>query len=407
MGRGQTTIELLILIGVSLTALSIVYEIYSDQLDSGGAAKDVMLVRTTLSRLTNSANALHLSGTGSRASVLVELPSTIVMSESIIRGPSIFVKLSNGNTILSSADVNFSGDFKKSEGVYVTGGYYASLYFDGNAVTISYEDYDLSTDTISFSAKQGSLVEKSFSIRNTSPSTAAFWVSSDFSNSPFVTMSIGSDDSSFSLSSGEVRVVDINFLISSSAMGVYSGSINVIGLVSNGTSDSNVSKTIGVSVESFLEIKSVMIYPKSAQVNIPVGDMRQVRFSVCNTSSSDFNGVSWERDSNRDANMLLWFSWEPTDSNGSTISRVKNSDCNIFDLNVTVPFSTPFGNYDSNFTVSLADGNYFTSYLYVTVSSWLYYKILFLSGKSSFDVNALWGSSFFSSTSFAHGVIPT
>ncbi|VVB75366.1 Concanavalin A-like lectin/glucanases superfamily protein [uncultured archaeon] len=247
--RGQTTVELLLLLGVSLTALLIVYSLYGQQIQYSTSAKEIATAKSTIERMVTAANSLSISGAGSRTIVLVELPTSLRMDDSGIYGNELVLKLRNRTDIVGMADVNFSGTWKRNGNSFVKGGYYATLVFDGNAVNIIYDDFDLSTESISIQTKQSTISQSSFTIRNNSSKTAYFTVASDFSNSPYAVISLGTGDNSFSLGEGEMRLIDINLETNSSAYGNYSGAIDIEAQLNDNYRDYNISKQVVVSAE--------------------------------------------------------------------------------------------------------------------------------------------------------------
>ncbi|MFA5126134.1 MAG: hypothetical protein WC462_03980 [archaeon] len=365
--QGQTTIELLIILAASLVALGIIYYLYSEQVYFSVEAQELATAKSTIERMVNAANSVYISGAGSKARVLINIDSSFDMDNSNIVGRSILIRLSDGTDIAGSADVNLSGSWKKFDDQYVLDGYYATLVFDGNIVNIYYDDFELSNESIYVSALQGTTISKYFSVRNLSVDTAYFLVSNNFSHNPFAELSIDPSDVYFSLTNNESRVIDFNIILDDSSSGNYAGSIEIIGEISDGVSDSNFTKYVNVSVESFLEMNDLLIYPKTTSfTTIPDSNVTK-SFSVCNSSSTDISGISWSRDSNVDANMLSWFSFNPADSEGVVITEVAGGVCKDFDLTFVVPLGATPKIYDSNFTATYNDGNAFTAYIYATI----------------------------------------
>lgn len=363
--RGQTTIELFLLLAVSLVALSIIYSLYSDQIFASSQAREVATSRATISRLVDSANSLAISGAGSKDRVLVDLPLTLKMNFSIIRGSTLVLRLHDGTDVIGSADVNFSGDWKKQNGIYLTGAYYATLVFDGNSVNIYYDDFDLSNESISMQARQGSVVQGSFGIRNNSSRTANFTLTPNYSHGSFAVLSLDPALTSFFLDSGESKTIDFNIALSGASSGNYAGVIGVLGRLNDGASDFNISKQVVVSVESFLSISQVLIYPSLTPFSSSGGSLVGKSFSVCNSGAS-LSTISWSRRSNADANMLSWFNFPPADASGQ-ITIVAGGSCRNFDLNFSVP-PAALGAYDANITATGTDGNAFTVFVHANIS---------------------------------------
>jgi len=247
--RGQTTVELLLLLGISLTALLIVYSLYGQQIQYSSSAKEMATAKATIERMVTAANSLSISGAGSRTTVLIELPTSLRMDDSGIYGSELVLRLRNRTDIIGSADVNFSGTWKRNGNSFVKGGYYAALVFDGNSVNIIYDDFELSEESISIQSKQSTISQESFTVRNTSANTAYFTITSAFSNSPYAVLSLGDGDGSFSLAESEMRLIDFNITTNDSAYGNYSGALNIEAQLNDDYRDYNISKSVLASVE--------------------------------------------------------------------------------------------------------------------------------------------------------------
>jgi len=358
MKRGQATIELLLILVASLIALGVIFSLYSDQVNSSSIAREQSTARVTVDRIVNTANLLYASGAGSKSRILLEVPSSLNLAESGISGKEVNIVLSSGGEIISSADVNIVGDWKRENGGYIFGSYYANLYFDGNVVKLLYDDFEFSTESISLSAEQGTSTSSYFSIRNLSSLNAHFWVSDNFSHSSYATLSMCASCSDFVLANGESKVIDFNISLSSIANGNYSGVFDIIAELSDGESDTNYDKRIVVSVEAFQELGELIIYPQNTSFTADVTDVVEKSFSVCNSSGITIIGLTWGKYSSVDGNMLSWFDIPALDSNGDEITIVNAGDCVLFDLNFSIPIDAESGEYDANFFVEYGDSSF-------------------------------------------------
>lgn len=362
--NAQTVVELMLLLAISMLALTIIYSFYSSQLELSNVSKEASVAKSSINKLVNSANALSLAGAGSTERVLIEVPADANVFDSNISGNKIYFRLSNGTEVSGIADVNIVGEFKKSDGKFVVNGYYVNLYFDGQKVILSYDDFELNTNGIFVSAKQGTSVQKVFTIRNNSSRNAIFWLENNFSYPNFAVLSIDSSDTYFTLSPNETRVIDFNIALSSFSSGNYAGEIIVTGQINDGISDTNITKKVIVSAESFLSMEPVMIFPKSTSFSAVNGTSTVKSFSLCNSTNSNVS-LSWSRNSNPDANMLNWFNWPILNTDGVAINSVASGDCAYFDLNFTVPLSAVSNVYDANITITYGDGNTSSAYFFI------------------------------------------
>jgi len=360
--KGQTTIELLLLLGISMIALTMVYSIYSWQVETSNQTKDASIAKNSIQLLVNTANSLYYSGVGSKEKVLIEIPPSLILSDSNIYNNNLSLRLANGTDVVGTADVNFNGSWKKSKGEFSTGKYYVFLFFDGNNVNLYYNDFDLSSDSVYVSAKQGSTTQKTISVRNSFDTNLKIWVNSSFSHSPNATLALESDDTYFVLTPGETRIVDFNLILLNNASGNYPGTLSVIGELNTGLTDVNKEKKVIVSVEAFISPLVVSIYPKNTIFSAISNTAYAKSFSVCNLSSNTIS-LLWAKDGNGtvDNNAGNWFSLP-------SIPSLASSSCSNFSLGISVPAGVSVGEHDANISVT-ADGNSFTSNLVINVTS--------------------------------------
>ena len=239
--RAQATIELLMILAVSVVALGIIYLLYMDQVTSGALLRDASSARNTVQEIANSANSLYFSGVGSQAKILVDVPGRVSVMDSNISGKAILLKMKNGSDIVALTDVNVVGKWKPDSGRY-----YMYLYFDGNVVRISYLAFELSKESIAVSGTQGSIKSDYFTIRNNSDSNIEFWITNNFSHAPAVSLNLSAGYNHFILTSKEIKRIDMNFVLDASYSGNYPGTLGLVAF----DGDTNVSKTIVVSAES-------------------------------------------------------------------------------------------------------------------------------------------------------------
>jgi len=343
MQRGQTTIELLMLLAVLALALAMVYSVYSDQMIASQGARDSFTAKAAVQKIVDAANTAYLSGKDSEMKIFIEVPDSADLTNSGFSGRTVFVRVANGVDLVGIADVNLAGSFRSN-----TGKYTMYLHYDGNVVNIEYRDFEFNKQSIFDSVTQGSDSLQSFTIRNNSDVTMEFWIDSNFSYS-LVTLNITSDDTYFSLNSGEIRTIDFNFETETTAYGNYAGTINVIGQ----KSDANTIKRLYVSAEAYLQVSDLMIYPRTTIVTGAEAETPTQDYSMCNHTASNITGIAWSRQ----GGAAGWFA-DPTVLNVDTL------DCNSF----TVEFTLGASSSDANLTATYSDGNTYTTFMTFTVS---------------------------------------
>ncbi len=335
--KGQTTIELLLVLSVSIVALTIIYSLYSEQVFSASMGRDVFTAKSAVQKIVNGANTAYFSGAGSEIKVEIEIPSTALLDDSGIVGRTIYLKLSNDSEIIGISDVNIEGSFKSLPGKYVV-----YLFYDGNVVQLTYRDFELNKYNVSFSGTTNSQHKNSFTIRNNSEFPIDISISKNFSHS-LVTLDMNIDN--FNLSSNETKIIDLNFEILSNASGNFSGNIVVSSIIDG----YQISKNLNISVEVLPEISNLIIYPLSTSFDAIPDEEVTKSFSICNKSLENISSIEWERN----GSIIDWFS-------SPSITSVASGDCELFDLIFDIP-SDASGEYDGNFTAIYNDNNSYTA----------------------------------------------
>jgi|GEM_PF-1541165 len=349
--KGQTTIELLILLVVSVVALAIIYSLYAQQLEISSANQSAFMAKTAIQKIVTSANALALSGAGAETKIQIELPDDLDFENSGFSGKTIFLRLDTGSDLVGVAEVDLEGSFREVEGKQ-----FLYLYYDGNSVKIHYNDFEVNKKNISIAATQGTIVTESFTIRNNSVGQIDFVITPQYSHSD-VSLQIKSEDLTFTLESKEIRSIDINFVISSLANGNYSGYIDIVGNVGG----ESFLRTITLSAESYFVLSEIILFPKSVTFLASPNTSIVEDFSICNSSDNPINITSWTKDGNGDFSAENWFTLP-------SINYVGANSCEEFDITFNVPQLYVSGIYDTNITANLDDGNSYTSYIYFVIN---------------------------------------
>jgi len=342
MQRGQSTIELLMLLAVSMVALAIVYSLYSGQVISSQSSSDSFRAKSTVQKIVDAANTAYLSGKDSEMKIFIEVPDSADLDNCGFSGKSVFLRVASGTDIVRSADVDMVGNFRTN-----TGKYTMYLRYDGNVVRIEYRDFEFNKQGVFASVTQGEDSFQTFTIRNNSDSAIDFFIDSNFVHS-LVTLNIDSADTSFTLNNGEIQTVDFNFETEATAYGNYAGTINVIGE----QDDINTTKRLYVSIESYLQVSDLMIYPRI--INESVSGSHSQDYSICNHSSSSISIDDWI-DLN-DPGILF---------SDPIVSLVSALDCENFTIDFIFDQT---GTLDANLTANYTDGNTCTTFMTFDVS---------------------------------------
>ena len=347
--KGQTTIELLLVLSISMIALTMIYSLYAEQMNSANEMNNIFIAKSTAQNIVNAANTVYLSGAGSEIKVEIEIPQAVVLSQSGISGRTIFINIAGRSDAIAVADVNIEGSFKSLPGKYVV-----YMMYDGNVVHMLYRDFELNKHSISFSAFADTNYEDSVIVRNNSNESITFWVTKNFSHVGEATLTIVPSDT-FVIEPNALQQIDFNFALTSTAMGNYSGSVVVMGQVE----DANVSRTIYVSAEALTVVEPLMIYPLTTSFSLVNEEQTVTKsFSVCNKSLLDITDISWEAG----GDISSWFGDLPS------ITGVSAGACTYFDVNFNIPAGQSTGSHIGELIANHSSGDSYTSNIDITLN---------------------------------------
>ncbi len=345
--RAQAVIEVMMIFAASVLAIALIYFLYGQNVEQSFNTRDIYRAQSSVDKITNAANTLFYSGAGSRLKVIVEMPEAVDFNESLISGNVLYLKLDSGNAIVSSADVNFSGTWKETYGSYEM-----FLYYDGNIVQITYDDFELSTTGVFVTLSQGNSAYSSFNIRNNTDETISFSLEKSFSHSD-VSLVVNGDDLEFDVEPNSIKSIDLNFYATQSAFGNYNGKIIITGTLDEAESV----QTVNVSANVALSIRDIMLYPTQDSFSMTKLSSTVRQFSVCNTSGALISDIIWAKAG--DANT--WLGTLPS------ITSITAQTCVDFNVDLTAP-DDDSDLYDANITSSSSEISS-SSQLYITLIS--------------------------------------
>ena len=342
--RGQASIDLMIVLAISLIALTIVYSLYAEQIQTIGLSKESFAAKTAVQKIVDASNKMYLAGPGSSTVVYFEIPQSIKLSEVNIVGRTIAIKLSNESFVTGTADVNFYGTIRNRIGKQAV-----YLDYNGTHTIISYKDFELNKKNISFTSFPDTNTQDSIVVRNNHTSVATFFVQNSFSHAD---IAFAANTSMFTLQPDQLQTITYDFNVNSSAYGNYAGSTIIIGEIG----DTNYQEKINMSAEVQLDLDNVVIYPLNTTFTTTTSATPTKAFSVCNNEVK-FTDLVW----NSSGDMNSWIDALPSFSDLNAYS------CTDFNIDFTVPgdatgtntgiltvdYNSAAESYTSNFSITI------------------------------------------------------
>ncbi|HLC47889.1 MAG TPA: hypothetical protein VJI13_02345 [Candidatus Norongarragalinales archaeon] len=241
--KGQSSLELLIILAVGLIVLGLVISSSQQRLNTSQQALAFSQARSSANALAQAADAVYFEGEGSKREVLFTIPvgaiGTFLSQHSI----AIRVATENGqsdasastqsemcaNSALPSAPGTYTITVESLEGCVALG--------TGGSLTVS-------RTLISESAHPGDSFLRTVKYSNLGASPIQVDLELDFNSPDAIIEMVNPADNLFTLNSLEERDVVLNFTFLQSALGSYSGA-----LYANGTDGTNL--TTGIFLEVF------------------------------------------------------------------------------------------------------------------------------------------------------------
>jgi len=340
MGKGQSSVELMIILAVSLVVLLAIISYSNESISGINKEKQHNTALDSVNGIVNAANDVFFQGVGARKKVFYEVPSGIDESASGIEDQSVVLNVLESD-IYAMAEVQLSGTLPTSQG-----GHWIWIEAKEGYVSIGTENITADKTSIYVTLEQDSNAQERITITNGGGSTATISIVQTWGHAN-LTLTLSETD--FSLATGNNKVVDLNFSANSSASGNYSGSIKVN--ASFNGSDENIVVSVNAEVTTLGQSASnLAIFPSSYSATIMAADSDSNSFQTCNLTAGTMTNIEFTR-SVGDAGD--WVGAIPT------ISSLAASDCHDTSFTITVPGGTSAGTY--NGTITASDGTYYDS----------------------------------------------
>ena len=231
MGRkGQSSVELLIILSMVLVILAFIYIASHQQVTESEAQLRVSQAKLTVSRIAAAAREVYSEGPGSVRVVTVTIPDaniaarTGVFNESVI---NIGLYLAAG-----SSDVNEKVGFRVVEGANFPkspGTYSINIRAYEGYVMAGDPSYTVLPGTVAFQMLPTASSTQVLNVTNHGNSSLTINLSLSWSNAGTSANINGSGTMSFVLASNASVLVNANFATSNASFGTYTGTVNAKG----------------------------------------------------------------------------------------------------------------------------------------------------------------------------------
>jgi hypothetical protein len=278
--------------------------------------------------LSAAAKEVYAQGTGAKKQVFINLPTAYEPFESFVADNAIKLRV-KGSDYVSIEDFGVHGTLPGSSGTH-----WVWVISEGNTVRIGSAMITLSDSSVYLVMN-----------KNSSESTF-FFVESLWDESIIVTSSItwngsevtmNSSDTNFVLSSGDKKMITLDFLASLDSAGFYEGEISYT--ATDGTYNETLELPVLVEVMASTKAPPLTVVPSLWNETMLGGDSSRKMFTVCTNEETTLTGVQFVPSSSAPGSWVV---------GNDSLGPMASATCVNKVMNLTVPNGTPnnlYGGY--------------------------------------------------------------
>jgi len=331
--KAQASVELLVILAVSMIAISLIIFTSNNEITSINSAKANSEAQNTVNKIAGTAEEVFISGPGTTKQIFVSIPSGVDETKTGISDKTVRLNV-NGTDLIAESKIELTGSIPTEEGSYW-------IWITAYPGYVVVGDIKIETDKgsiYSTIAQDSTAIENIVLTNNTTANaqvnSSIFWSASE--------VSLEASDVFFVVPSGTEYGIDLNFTSGSSAVGNYSGEI----VFDANTVDGSKKIVIPITVEVLVGggEQPLMIFPDEWTAGIDSGSADSNVFQVCNTTNQTLNNIVFTA-SGGDAGD--WIQSVPL------ISSLAGNTCQ----EITVTVDVPLGASSDSGTLTASDGS--------------------------------------------------
>lgn len=318
--RAQTSVELLIILAVSLTILAVLINFTSDHLSGLQKENAIRVAQQSMQALVEGINHTYAQGPGTVSRVEVTWPLGIVSEQAVLSGNSIVVRVYETD-VAGTAVPAITGSLSTLPGTYLV-----QITAHDLNVQLGSSRLTANVSSIYLPMAQDSNQSAAITLTNESDENATLSYSLNWSPS-LVTVSVPSG--SYSIPAGGTRTLDLNFFASAGAVGNYVGALSISAAYASAVE----SLSIPVNVEVFSSSASLLsAVPSSLSFANYSTDSNTLSFQLCNTGSTAITTISFTPSSGNAGDWIQGI---------NTIASLTANTCRSINATVTPASGVP------------------------------------------------------------------
>jgi hypothetical protein len=333
--QGQSSVELLIILAISIILLSLLVDLTTTQVGQLKSDHSFRVAQQSLSSLIEGINQTYAEGTGTVRFITVRWPEGVNENGVVFQNNSIFIQVYDSN-ISASAIPIVTGTLRPYPGE--------------QRIKLTASDTNVSLGTLSISADQSTIYIPINQDTNGVSHAEFTNLSSTDANLTFTLawspslVSASISPLTLSLSANEKGDVDIDVHATPTAFGNYTGTLSM----SADFGSIIETMTIPINVEVYASSSGFLdVFPTSLSLGSMPGDTNTVTMQLCNSGDSSITGITFTPS---DGDAGDWI-----EAIGS-ISSLAADSCQNVDVTASIPGASSYGSYSGSLLVGDSTG---------------------------------------------------
>ncbi|MBI2598469.1 MAG: hypothetical protein HYW50_04705 [Candidatus Diapherotrites archaeon] len=331
MGKGQASVELLVVLATGLIVLIAVFSYTNQSVAEINNEKLVETARSSVNTLKDAANDVYSQGVGAKKQVFFVVPQGTSPASSGIIGQSIVLNLL-GSDVFAKTNTALNGQIPTTPG-----GHWVWVTAFENYVAVGTQNISIDKTSSYVTLLQNDSKQDTITITNNSTENATVTITKNWSHT---NVTLDATPLSFTLNSGAQQTINLTYA-SNPAAGNYAGTLDISATFPTIPTE-NIS--LPLNAEVTVTQSRIIILPITYSVSLQAGGTNSSNFQVCNNSTTTLTSISFTKT----GAISTWISPEPI----PPIASLNAGQCQTVPYTISVPPAQPTGTYNGEITAT-------------------------------------------------------
>lgn len=329
--RGQSTVEMLVAVAIAMVILAYLINFTTTQVLQLQERQAVQAGQVVLIELRDAINTINTQSIGAQKKITLSFPRGIDASNTRISGKSLLMRV-YGTDIFATTNAALTGSLPTTEGIKQL-----VLTRTANGVSIGTNSISSSAASIYLPLARDTNQLTQLALTNTSNNAATLSLSLTW-NHTLVMASVV--PTSGTINGSSVFDIDLNAAASASAIGNYTGILQINAVFS----DHVESFSIPVNIEVFSNTGALMnVVPSSLYFTTLGADTNSTDIQICNTSNTALKSIAFIPSTGNAGDWVQGI---------TSIATLDAQSCTMKTVTVEVPPTAQYGNYTGSLAIT-------------------------------------------------------